>query len=35
VTLRQLVEVNAGHAESHARQIQGIREEYKKAKGKS
>jgi hypothetical protein len=33
VTLQQLVEGYAGHAESHARQIQGIREEYKKAKG--
>jgi hypothetical protein len=34
VTLRQLVEGYAGHAESHAQQIQNIREEYKKAKGK-
>ena len=34
VTLRQLVEVNAEHAENHARQIQGVRDEYKKAKGK-
>ena|SRR5579862_8393529 len=34
VTLLQLVEGYAGHAESHARQLQSIREEYKKAKGK-
>jgi hypothetical protein len=34
LTLQQLVEGYAGHAESHARQIQTVREEYKKAKGK-
>jgi hypothetical protein len=34
VTLRELVEGYAGHAEAHARQIQAIRDEYKKAKGK-
>ncbi|MBZ5624659.1 MAG: DinB family protein [Acidobacteriia bacterium] len=34
MTLRQLLEGYAGHAESHARQLQEIREEYKKAKGK-
>lgn len=34
VTLLKLVEGYAGHAESHARQMQAIREEYKKAKGK-
>jgi hypothetical protein len=34
VTLLQLVEGYAAHAESHARQLQGIREEYKKVKGK-
>jgi hypothetical protein len=34
MTLQQLVEVYAGHAESHSRQIQGIREEFKKAKGR-
>ncbi len=34
VTLLQLIEGYAGHAESHARQLQSIREEYKKTKGK-
>lgn len=34
MTLRQLLEGYAGHAESHARQLQEIREEYKRAKGK-
>jgi hypothetical protein len=34
MTLRQLVEGYAGHAESHAKQLQGIREEYQKVKGK-
>jgi DinB family protein len=34
VSLHQLLEIYANHAESHARQIQAIREEYKKAKGK-
>ena len=34
LTLRQLLEIYAGHAESHARQMQAIRDEYKKAKGK-
>ena len=33
-TLRQLLEGYAGHAESHARQMQEIREAYKQAKGK-
>jgi hypothetical protein len=33
-TLRGLLEINAQHAENHARQMQAIREEYKKAKGK-
>jgi hypothetical protein len=33
-TLRRLVELTADHAESHARQLQALREEYKKAKGK-
>jgi hypothetical protein len=33
-TLRQLLEGYAGHAESHARQLQEIREEYKRVKGK-
>ena len=32
VTLRGLVEGMAQHAESHARQLQALREEYKKAK---
>jgi hypothetical protein len=34
MTLRQIVEGYAGHAESHARQIQQVREEYQKLKGK-
>jgi hypothetical protein len=34
MTLRQLLEGYAGHAESHAKQLQGIREEYQKLKGK-
>ncbi len=34
MTVRQLVEGMAGHAESHARQLQSIREQYKSAKGK-
>jgi len=34
VTLREMLEYFAGHAENHARQMQGIREEYKKQKGK-
>jgi len=35
LTLLQLLEGFADHAESHARQMQAIREEYKKAKGKN
>jgi hypothetical protein len=34
VTLRQLLDTYAEHAESHARQMQAIREGFKKAKGK-
>jgi hypothetical protein len=34
VTLRQLLDTYAEHAESHARQMQAIREEFKKAKEK-
>jgi hypothetical protein len=34
VTLRAQVELLAQHAESHARQLQMVREEYKKVKGK-
>jgi hypothetical protein len=34
MTLRQLLEGYASHAESHAKQLQGIREEYQKLKGK-
>ena len=34
MTLLDLVEYCAHHVESHARQMQTIREEYKKAKGK-
>jgi hypothetical protein len=34
LTLRQLLEGFADHAESHARQLQAIRDEYKKQKGK-
>ena len=35
MTLRQLVETFANHAESHARQLQEIRDAYKLAKGKN
>lgn len=35
LTLLQLLDGFAGHAESHARQMQAIREEYKKQKGKN
>ncbi len=35
LTLRQLLDTYAEHAESHARQVQTIREEYKKSKGKN
>jgi len=34
LTLREMVEGYASHAESHARQMQEIREEYHKVKGK-
>jgi hypothetical protein len=34
MTLRRLLELMAGHAESHARQAQSIRDAYKEAKGK-
>jgi len=34
LTLRAQLELLAQHAESHARQMQAVREEYKKAKGK-
>jgi hypothetical protein len=34
ITLLQIVEGAAQHAESHARQMQEIREQYKQAKGK-
>src|SRR5208337_4715347 len=34
VTLGELLEGYAGHAEAHARQMQEIREAYKAAKGK-
>jgi hypothetical protein len=34
MTLGALVERNARHAESHARQLQALRDEYKKVKGK-
>jgi hypothetical protein len=34
LTLLQIVEGYAGHAESHARQIQQVREEYQKTKAK-
>ena len=34
MTLRQMVEMFANHAESHARQLQEIRDGYKSAKGK-
>jgi len=33
ITLRDQLELLAQHAESHARQMQGVREEYKKSKG--
>jgi DinB family protein len=35
VSLRQLLEIYADHAESHARQMQAIRDEYKRSKGKN
>jgi len=34
ITLRFQLELLAEHAESHARQMQAVRDEYKKAKGK-
>jgi hypothetical protein len=34
MTLYQMLEGYAGHAESHARQLQEIREAYKQAKGR-
>lgn len=34
LTLRELVEGYAGHAESHARQLQQIRDEYKRHRGR-
>ncbi len=34
LTLRGLLDIASGHVESHARQMQAIREEYKKVKGK-
>jgi hypothetical protein len=34
MTLAALVERNVNHTESHARQLQALREEYKKVKGK-
>jgi hypothetical protein len=34
MTLRQMLEGYAHHAESHARQLQELREAYKKSKGK-
>jgi hypothetical protein len=34
MTLLEIVDYCAGHAEGHARQMQAVREEYKKAKGK-
>ena len=34
LTLRTIVEGAANHAESHARQLQAVRDEYKAAKGK-
>jgi hypothetical protein len=33
-TLRELVDGYAGHVESHARQLQALRDEYQKVKGK-
>jgi hypothetical protein len=34
ITLRELTELVAQHAENHARQMQSIREEYRESKGK-
>jgi hypothetical protein len=34
LTLRELLETYAAHAESHAQQLQNVREEYKRVKGK-
>jgi hypothetical protein len=34
ITLRELVEINVRHVESHARQLQQRRAEYKQSKGK-
>ncbi len=34
LTLRQMLNIFADHTESHARQMQAIRDEYNKAKGK-
>jgi hypothetical protein len=34
MTLLRLLEGYAGHAETHARQLREIREEFKRAKGK-
>jgi hypothetical protein len=34
ITLRSLLEILAQHDENHARQMQGVRDEYRKAKGK-
>jgi DinB superfamily len=34
LTLRALLDVNVQHVENHARQMQAVRDEYKKAKGK-
>lgn len=34
VSLRELVNSRADHVENHVRQVQAIRDEYKKAKGK-
>jgi len=34
MTLRQMIELYAQHAESHAQQLQEIREKFKEAKGK-
>jgi hypothetical protein len=34
MTLRRLLEVSAEHAEGHARQLQALRDEYRKSKGK-
>ena len=35
VTLRQMLETYAGHAESHVRQLQQIGEAYRQATGKN